>query len=251
MSRTLAFLYGIIAYLVFFVAFLYAVGFVNNLLVPKGIDDGAATGTAEAAVVNLLLLSLFAVQHSVMARPAFKRWWTRVVPEPVERSTYVLLSSLILLLLFWQWRPMTGVIWATGGAAAGVLWALYAVGWGIVLLSTLMIGHFELFGLQQVYQHLTRAQPRAPSFITPGFYRIVRHPIMTGFIVAFWAAPVMTTGHLLFAAVTTAYILLAVRLFEEPELVEVFGERYREYQRQVPGFVPIPKRRRADRKPKV
>lgn len=243
MSGILIFAYGIACYVIFFATFLYSIGFLGNLLVPKGIDTGQAGAPVAAVIVDVLLLGGFAVQHSVMARPAFKKWWTGFVPAAMERSTYVLFSSLVLILLFWLWQPIPGVVWAASGAAAVVLWGLFAFGWVVVLLSTLMIGHFELFGLLQVYQHLRALKPREPGFITPGFYALVRHPIMTGFVIAFWAIPVMTWGHLLFAVVTTLYILAALPL-EERDLIPVFGERYREYRRQVPMLIPLPRRLR-------
>lgn len=241
MGRVLAVVYGVLGYLIFLISFLYAIGFVTNFRVPKGIDSGAPGPVLGSVIVNMLLMGLFAVQHSVMARPEFKRWWTKIIPEPIERSTYVLLSSLALLLLYWQWQPIPGLVWSVEGAGAAILWAICALGWGIVLLSTLMIGHFELFGLQQVYQNLRNLKPAEPNLIMPGFYALVRHPIMTGFIIAFWATPQMSWGHLLFAAVTTVYILIALQ-FEERDLIGIFGERYREYRSKVPMLVPFLKR---------
>ena len=238
MGRILGVLYGIVAYAAFLVAFLYAIGFVGGLVVPKHIDSGVAPGMAEALIVNLLLLSAFAVQHSVMARPWFKAAWTRIVPASVERSTYVLLSSLVLLLLYWQWRPMPSVMWNVADANGRMaIQGLFWLGWVIVLLSTFMINHFDLFGLRQVY-FLWRgeASPQLP-FVTRGFYRFVRHPIMVGFIIAFWAAPTMTLGHLVFAATTTAYILVALQ-FEEHDLMEMLGDAYRDYKKRVPMLIP-------------
>ncbi len=243
MGKLIAFVYGAVAYVVFFGTFLYAIGFVGNVAVPKGIDSGAPGGAGLALVINVALLGLFAVQHSVMARPGFKRWWTQFVPHSVERSTYVLLASLILLLLFWQWRPLPNVVWnIEAGAGRLVLLGLFGLGWAIVLLSTFMIGHFELFGLERVFKHL-RGQAEAPAtFKTPGFYGLVRHPLMTGFIIAFWATPTMTQGHLLFAAVTTAYILIAIQL-EERDLIGYFGDRYRQYRKDVSMLIPLPRKR--------
>jgi methanethiol S-methyltransferase len=237
MGRLLAVLYGAVCYLIFFATFLYAIGFVGGLVVPKGIDEGAIDPLVNAVIIDLCLLTLFALQHSIMARPGFKALWTKVVPHAVERSTYVLLSSLVLVLLFWQWRPLTGTVWLVTGEGAIALWALYAIGWAIVLLSTFMIGHFSLFGLDQVYRHLRALGDRPVGFGTPGLYKLIRHPIMAGFIIAFWATPNMTVGHLLFAVVTTAYILVALQ-FEERDLIAIFGERYRLYRKQVPMLIP-------------
>jgi len=237
-GRLVAFLYGIAAYVVFFVTFLYAIGFVSGFLVPKAIDTGPAGPLGEALVINLLLMSLFAVQHSVMARKGFKQWWTQYVPKSVERTTYVLLASFVLLLLFWQWRPMPAVVWQIGNPqlALGVT-VLAFVGWLIVLLSTFLLNHFELFGLHQVANNLTGRPMPAPRFRTPLLYGFVRHPIYLGFVIAFWAAPTMTLEHLLFAAVTTAYIVIAIQL-EERDLIDVFGDDYRRYKRNVSMLVP-------------
>lgn len=238
MNRVLALLYGIVCYAVFFATFLYAIGFAGNLFVPKGIDSGEAVTLAEALAVNLGLLTLFAVQHSVMARPAFKRWWTRFIPQPVERSTYVMATNVALILLFWLWRPMPGIVWDIQGAPRIAVWGLFWLGWLTVLVSTFLVNHFDLFGLRQVYLFATGRPYMPVGFRTPALHKLVRHPIMLGFIVAFWAAPTMTVGHLLFSAVTTAYILVAIQL-EERDLVSFYGDEYRAYRRQVRMLVPI------------
>jgi methanethiol S-methyltransferase len=238
MGAIIAFLYGLVAYVAFLGAFLYAIGFVNGIGVPKTIDTGPATPLTQAVIIDLLLMSLFAIQHSVMARKPFKQWLTRYIPASVERSTYVLLASLVLILLFWQWRPITSVVWqVTHPALVASLLGLSLLGWLIVLLSTALINHFELFGLQQVTHNLSGRTAAAPTFKTPGFYGFVRHPIYLGFIIAFWATPVMTLGHLLFAAVTTAYIFVGIFL-EERDLVELFGDEYRRYRERVGMVIP-------------
>jgi methanethiol S-methyltransferase len=238
MGRLLALLYGIVSYFVFFVVFLYAIGFVTALGVPKTIDTGAAAPLLEALTIDILLMSIFAIQHSVMARPQFKQWWTRLVPKSVERSTYVLFSSLALVLLFWQWRPIEGLVWQINDPRiAMAVIGLSLVGWLIVLTSTFLINHFELFGLHQVANNLTGRPMPAPRFRTPLYYNFVRHPIYLGFIIAFWAAPKMTMGHLLFAAVTTAYIFVGIML-EEHDLTTVFGDEYRRYRQRVSMIVP-------------
>lgn len=238
--KTIGFLYGVISYVAFLASFLYAIGFVGNLPVPKSIDSGPAAPVVEALLVDSVLLGLFAIQHSVMARPAFKRWWTRVIAPPVERSTYVLLSSLLLGLLFWKWQALPAVIWSVDNPGARmILDALFWAGWLIVLLSTFMINHFDLFGLRQVYLRMRDIGYTQVPFMTHAFYRFVRHPIMLGFLVAFWATPRMTAGHLLFSLATTGYIFIGI-LLEERDAAALHGDAFRRYRETVPMMLPVP-----------
>lgn len=237
MKRMLVFLYGALCYGVFFVTFLYAIGFLNNLFVQKSIDSGREQSAATAITTDLALLAIFALQHSVMARPWFKRAWTRIVPDPVERSTYVLLSSLALLFLFWEWQPIGEVVWRFDGGGRAIILCLYAAGLIIVLLSTFLINHFDLFGVRQTYLYLLGRKYTPLEFRTPFLYRYVRHPLYLGWLLTFWSAPIMTAAHLLFAAVTTAYILIAIR-FEEADLIWVHGVKYLHYRKVVPMIMP-------------
>ncbi|HZP74584.1 MAG TPA: NnrU family protein [Pseudolabrys sp.] len=237
-----ALIYGALCYVAFLGSFLYFFGFVGNVAVPKSIDSGVAGSPTAALIVDAILLALFALQHSVMARPSFKRWWTRFVPASVERSTYVLMTSLVLILLYWQWRPLPGVIWSvTSPAGAAILMAVTLAGCAIVLVSTFLISHFSLFGLSQVYAHWRRQPAESPVFQTPSLYRFVRHPIYFGSLLALWAPSVMTAGHLLFAAAFTIYIFVGIWL-EERDLVTSHGSAYVDYRKRVSMIVPLPPR---------
>lgn len=244
MSRILVLLYGLVAYLLFLATFLYAIGFVGNIVVPKTIDSGTPGPLVEALVVNTVLLGLFAIQHSVMARRGFKRLWTRIVPKAAERSTYVLFATAALALLCWQWRPIPDpIVWsAQTPLGFAVLSAVFWFGWGLLLLSTFLINHFELFGLRQVVGHLLHWQMPVPKFKTPFLYRRVRHPIYLGFLLAFWSTPTMSAGHLLFAVATTGYILIGI-YFEERDLTAQFGDQYRRYRKEVSMLMPWPRRK--------
>jgi methanethiol S-methyltransferase len=238
MSRTIAFVYGLVSYAAFFGTFLYMIGFVGNFLVPKSIDSAPTDPLAVSLVIDILLVGLFALQHSGMARPGFKRWLTKILPMAVERSTYVLLSSLALIVLFWQWRPIGGVVWELDNLAGQVfLYGLFASGWIIVLITTCLINHFDLFGLRQVYLHLKGKEYTPLHFVTPGPYKYIRHPLYIGWFTAIWATPTMTVAHLVFALATTVYILVAIR-FEERDLVSAHGQTYASYREQVPMLVP-------------
>jgi protein-S-isoprenylcysteine O-methyltransferase Ste14 len=242
MSKIAALIYGLAAYAFFVITTAYAVGFVSGIGVPKTIDSGAPSPLVAAFVIDLVLLAIFALQHSIMARQAFKRWWTQFIPEPIERPTYVLFSTLALALLIWQWRPLPAVVWQIADPTLSMMvQGLALAGWAIALLSTFMIDHFELFGLQQVFNHLDGRSAAKGAFRTPWLYKLVRHPLYLGFLIAFWAAPVMTVGHLLFAVATTGYVLVGIAL-EERDLVEVFGDDYRAYRKRVAMLIPFLRR---------
>jgi protein-S-isoprenylcysteine O-methyltransferase Ste14 len=238
-KRIAFFVYGSLSYVIFLATFLYAIGFIGNFGVPRTLDGAPSKPLWVALLIDAGLLTLFAVQHSVMARKWFKDWWTRMVPKPLERSTYVLFSSLALILLFWQWQPLGGVVWSIEDPVGRiVLHVLFAFGWALVLVSTFLISHFELFGLRQVWARLRGQELPSPVFRTPSLYKRVRHPIYLGFLLAFWAAPTMSVGHLLFAVATTGYILIGIFL-EERDLMALFGEQYRRYREEVPMLIPL------------
>ncbi|PYY15725.1 MAG: hypothetical protein DMG61_06260 [Acidobacteria bacterium] len=242
MKRIFALAYGMLAYTFFLGTFLYAIFFVGNLWVSKTIDSGSEAPPAKAIVINLALLTVFAVQHSVMARKSFKRVWTRVVPPAIERATYVLAATLALALILWQWRPISRVVWDLSGTPAKpVIQALFWIGWGVLLLSTFLLNHFELFGLAQEWNYVANRKSSATVFKTPALYRVVRHPLYLGFVIAFWSTPKMTVGHLLFSIGTTCYILLGI-YFEERDLIAGYGQRYREYRQRVPMLIPFLRR---------
>jgi len=243
-KRIAFFIYGSISYLIFFGTFLYAIGFIGNFGVPSTLDGAPTKPLLVAFLINTGLLTLFAVQHSVMARKWFKEWWTRIVPTPLERSTYVLFSSLALILLFWLWQPLGGVVWSIEDPLGQiVLRVLFGFGFALVLVSTFLINHFDLFGLRQVWLYLLGRPYTTLHFGTPGPYKLVRHPLYVGWLFAFWSTPTMTVAHLLFSVATTAYILLAIQ-FEERDLVREHGESYEAYRRSVPMLVPFTRRNR-------
>jgi methanethiol S-methyltransferase len=244
MARGLYLLFGVLAYLIFFATFLYLIGFVGDLPeLPRTVDRGPVSDLVPALIVNLALIALFGLQHSVMARQGFKRAWTRIVPVPIERSFYVLFASLALIILFAFWRPLPGIIWSVDNSVgAAILWGLFGLGWAIVLLSTFLISHFELFGLKQVYLNMRGAAAAAPIFRQPFFYKLVRHPLYSGFFIAFWATPEMTMGHLLLALGMSAYMLIAIR-YEERDLVRLFGDDYESYRKNVGMLAPRLRRR--------
>jgi protein-S-isoprenylcysteine O-methyltransferase Ste14 len=247
MKKSFSFIYGLVCYLAFFGTFLYAIGFVGNLVVPKTIDSNPQISLTNAILIDASLLLLFALQHSIMARSAFKNWWTKIIPVQLERSTYVLLASLCLMLMMWQWQPVGGIVWSVENETVkNLLLVGFFIGWFIVLASTFLINHFDLFGLRQVWLYFIGKPYRQLPFRTPLFYRFVRHPLYLGFMIAFWSTPVMTVAHLLFAVLTTGYILTAIQL-EEKELLHVFGDRYRSYRKWVPMIIPFSKRKTASK----
>lgn len=244
-GRIGCFVYGLIAYVCFLVALTYAAGFVSNLVVPKGIDSGETGPTSTAMLVNALLLGLFAVQHTIMARPAFKRWWTKIIPQPIERSTFVLVTSLVFFLMFWQWRPLPTVVWSVEAPVfRAILYACFASGFLLVLYSSFLIDHFDLFGLRQVTLHLRGKEYTHPEFAQPMLYRIVRNPLMLGFLIAFWFTPDMTQGHLLFSIMVTGYIFVGIQ-FEERDILKELGEDYARYRERTPMVFPFLKRRKS------
>jgi protein-S-isoprenylcysteine O-methyltransferase Ste14 len=242
MKKSIIVLYGVLAYIIFLIAFLYAIGFIGNIIVPKSIDSGTESSLFSSISINVLLLSVFALQHSIMARPAFKKWFTTIINPAMERSTYILLSSLALMLIFWQWRQITTIVWDfENDIVSFILMGIFFLGWLIVLLSTFMINHLELFGLAQIFDNLKNKTTPSPKFQTNYLYKLVRHPLMLGFLVAFWATPTMTLGHLLFSVVTTLYIFVAVKYLEEKDLKKVIGKEYETYQKEVPMVIPFMK----------
>src|SRR5690242_19709791 len=243
MKKTMFLLYGILSYALFFGTYLYAIGFVTNLVVPTSLDKTRSASLLIALLINVGLLVLFALQHSVMARPAFKKWWTQFVPEPIERSTYVLLSSICMILLFINWQPMGGVVWSVESPSGyWLLQVISLLGFGIVLISTFLINHFDLFGLRQVWMYFAGKPYTHLQFRTPFFYKYVRHPLYLGWMIAFWATPTMTIAHFLFAVICTGYMLTAIK-FEEKDLIAVFGNTYLQYKEKAPMLIPFTKKR--------
>lgn len=241
MGRVISFVYGVLAHLSFLLILVYLIGFLANVGVPKSIDSGPATPFGQALAINIALLALFAIPHSVMARPGFKQWWTTIIPTHLERSTYVLISNVFVVLLLWQWRPMTEVIWnVEHPVGTVVLWGLFGLGWFVLVFASFMINHFDLFGTRQVYLHLRGEDYTLPTFKATGFYRYIRHPLMLGWLLGFWSTPQMTVGHLVFAVGTTVYILVAIQI-EERDLVKFHGEAYEQYRRQVSMLLPFKK----------
>lgn len=241
MGRVISFVYGVLAHLSFLLILVYLIGFLANVGVPKSIDSGPATPFGQALAINIALLALFAIPHSVMARPGFKQWWTTIIPTHLERSTYVLISNVFVVLLMWQWRPMTEVIWnVEHPVGTVVLWGLFGLGWFVLVFASFMINHFDLFGTRQVYLHLRGEVYTLPTFKATGFYKYIRHPLMLGWLLGFWSTPQMTVGHLVFAVGTTVYILVAIQI-EERDLVKFHGEAYEQYRRQVSMLLPFKK----------
>ncbi len=242
MGRIISFVYGVLAHLGFLVAFLYLIGFLGNFVVPKSIDSGQAGPVGQALVINVILIAIFGIPHSVMARPGFKQWWTRFVPQHIERSTYVMQGNLLVALLMWQWQPMVGVIWnVEHPVGASVLWGLFGIGWVMIVLTSFVINHFDLFGLRQVYLHLRGMEYTPLEFKAKWIYNYIRHPLMLGWIIAFWSTPQMSAGHLVFAVGTTIYILIGIQ-FEERDLVKSHGEDYENYRRKVSMLFPFKKK---------
>ncbi len=242
MGRIISFVYGVLAHLGFLVAFMYLIGFLGNFVVPKSIDSGQAGPVGQALLINVILIAIFGIPHSVMARPGFKQWWTKVVPQHIERSTYVMISNLLVALLMWQWQPMVGVIWnVEHPVGASVLWGLFGIGWVMIVLTSFVINHFDLFGSRQVYLHLRGMEYTPLEFKAKWIYQYIRHPLMLGWIIAFWSTPQMSAGHLVFAVGTTVYILIAIQ-FEERDLVKYHGEDYENYRRKVSMLIPFKKK---------
>lgn len=240
MKKLLILLFGIISYIIFFATFLYSIGFVGDFIVPKTINSGEAG--SYAIIINLVLLTIFALQHSIMARPGFKKWWNTIFGTAMERSIYVLFSSLALILIYWKWQPMTDLIWNIEGENyVSIIKIIFWVGWGIVLISTFLISHFHLMGLQQVFENFKNKTLTDPKFKMIFFHKLVRHPLMLGFVIAFWATPTMTQGHLIFALVTTIYMFVAVKFLEEKDLLKIHGQDYKDYQKSTPMIIPFTK----------